>query len=776
MKRHPFQPAWPIALAALAAVLSVSGCAGLRIDQTGDHILTWDARDPAVGTPAAPATVVVQPTIDPNQTAAPVYSTGSDSGCCIRPIRRLLHGPEANTPQPGQPITEPPSDRVTLSPGRVLAPVGTEVVLRAGVCGKEGYFLTNRKIEWMLGQEGAGQFAMIGEQGKMDIGRLPWSRPKKVDNHFAVGYTAPFYTCLRRGTNTPADDVQVKKGEAWITVTSASEGTSYVTAYAPTVENWNTRRARATIYWIDAQWQMPPSAVVAAGQQHRLTTTVTRQSDGAPLAGWIVRYEVADSSAAQLGYAAGQAAEETTDGSGHASVDVTPTDSKPGTTRIRITVVRPEQAGVASSPRLNVGTGEATITWSNTAPGTQPLLPPVAPPSTPTFPPTTPPITPTEPPIGVQPPTGQPRLQLSVQPITQAPVKVGEQMTYRLVFQNTGDAVAKNLNLTVRFDSGLTHPGDTLGKNEIFLKNIGDLSPTDLPLEKSLAFVVKTPGTHWCEMTLSSDGLTPEFDRQSFEAIEDRPPAANITLQTSITLIRQEAGKVVGFRATITNAGTTAAEGLQFFLYADRSLTISRGPSSSEATTDGGFVFNLGRLEPGMQRVLPYELTCQHATQIGRPAEIRAFVRGEGVNVPDRKEVEVDPQLTQPQAGGSSLSVSIASNVNPAKLRSRPILYVTLQNTSQQLLRGVQVRFSISPQLTPLLSVAQVPQGAGGLRQNGAMLELSSAIPEIPPGGEAKIILPCEAVQQGAVGVEVHTAWQGAAVGTSAAATLTIEP
>ena len=42
----------------------------------------------------------------------------------------------------------------------------------------------------------------------------------------------------------------------------ATEGTSHVTVYTPAVGDWNLRRATATIYWVDAQWIFPASAVV----------------------------------------------------------------------------------------------------------------------------------------------------------------------------------------------------------------------------------------------------------------------------------------------------------------------------------------------------------------------------------------------------------------------------------------------------------------------------------------------------------------------------------
>ena len=47
-------------------------------------------------------------------------------------------------------------DRLSITPDRVLAPVGSEVVLRAGICAKEGFLLTDQKVEWLIAPRGCG--------------------------------------------------------------------------------------------------------------------------------------------------------------------------------------------------------------------------------------------------------------------------------------------------------------------------------------------------------------------------------------------------------------------------------------------------------------------------------------------------------------------------------------------------------------------------------------------------------------------------------------------
>jgi hypothetical protein len=257
-------------LAALACVMTCAagGCCALcpRIDPTGEScfICPWNDPQPAVATApvaiaAAPTTVVAPPVgtdsvfPPPAVVAAPAVA-GVPAVATATPASIAL----ANVPQ----------DKVNISPERILAPVGSEVVLKASVCTTEGYTLADQKVEWMLGRNGVGQFVEVSGKGWMHPPLLPWNKPKKVDNYLASGWTSNAPLCVTRGTADPADDVNILRGDAWITVTSPNEGTSHVTAYMPTVESWDQRRANAVIYWVDVQWTFPPPTI-AGGAARR---------------------------------------------------------------------------------------------------------------------------------------------------------------------------------------------------------------------------------------------------------------------------------------------------------------------------------------------------------------------------------------------------------------------------------------------------------------------------------------------------------------------------
>jgi len=253
---------------------------------------------------------------------------------------------------------------VTLAPRLIVAPVGSEVVLLAGVCGRDGYLRTNRRLEWSLAPGGVGHFVAVGRKGLVDWMLGDFNRVGKVDNTFAVGSTSRKYLRLNRGTPAASDDVCVSRGQGWITLTSPIEGTSRVTVYAPEVYGWNTRTRTATVHWVDAQWRFPPPAINPAGTTHTFTTSVMRQTDQTPCQGWLVRYEILDGPAAGFAPDGAQAVEVATDAAGQADAEIFQKQPAPGINRIGIQIFRPAALTGSDGRRYPVGSGTTTKTWS----------------------------------------------------------------------------------------------------------------------------------------------------------------------------------------------------------------------------------------------------------------------------------------------------------------------------------------------------------------------------------------------------------------------------
>ncbi len=187
--------------------------------------------------------------------------------------------------------------QLLLTPTRIVAPVGGEVILLAGVCGKDGYLVTNEPIEWMLSPRSVGEFVEVGDDAKGQrrtsfFGKELGPKVEKLGVDFARGRTSREVGNITRGTATNADDLPIRKGQTWISLTSSSEGISKITALAPDSDVWDQRRQTATIYWEDATWQFPEPQFALSKDSVRLVTRVMRAEGLIPAEGWKVRYRV----------------------------------------------------------------------------------------------------------------------------------------------------------------------------------------------------------------------------------------------------------------------------------------------------------------------------------------------------------------------------------------------------------------------------------------------------------------------------------------------------
>lgn len=275
--------------------------------------------------------------------------------------------------------TPKPIPGMRIMPSRLVAPVNSEVIVLAGLCHEDGYLTTGERIEWSLDNGSVGQFLAPGDRHFPHDLHIIEGGAEKMSPVYAIGQSSRREQTLTRGTQTPVDDVLVRKGQAWITVTAASEGTSHVTAYAPGAKSWAQHRNTATIHWVDAQWQLPAPAVNPPGGRQLLTTTLTRSTDGSPIAGWVVRYEVVSGPAAGFGPDRQPAVEVPSDALGQATVELSQRGSENGVNQINVSIIRPADPAAGIQSRIALGSGITTATWGT---GAVPAVPPTGVPAT----------------------------------------------------------------------------------------------------------------------------------------------------------------------------------------------------------------------------------------------------------------------------------------------------------------------------------------------------------------------------------------------------------
>ncbi|HEX5472737.1 MAG TPA: hypothetical protein VFW73_12675 [Lacipirellulaceae bacterium] len=656
-----------------------TGCAtwqGPRIDPTGEQLFVWPNPTPIVAAPPAPAPGVVSPSpaavgppttapsvsstiVSPspvppgaplpfgNVQAPPVYSDPptppiAPTAAAIPPVAPTPYVPAPVTPSlpaatvsPSVPIEPPVAGQpaaasvppghgfVRLTPDHFVAPVGSEVLLKAGVVGTDGSLTPNQRVEWSVARTGVGQLGDMALHSPIQLFGW-WQAPERTDNWSAVGTTAWLPVTLDANAADPNRTWRVERGETWVTVASGTEGTSQVTAYAPDQPEFN--QATATIYWIDAQWAFPPSAIAEVGKPYILTTSVMRRTNGAPLAGWVVRYTVG--TGGSLGYEGGNSTDVTTDATGRASIEVSPTGTGAGVATVGIAIIRPQSIGPSALPNIELSRSAATITWGAGTVPAAPLAPavssptlsptPLAPPPAVPAPTTTPlnqpaPSLPpsnaasTSPPPQYTPPatpaTGHPRLEISLRATGPEQVAVGEYVEYELTITNRGDGVAQHIEVRDRFDPGLRSPGV---QNTHLIKNanIRDLVPNESQTIK-LPFQVIAPGQQCHDVAVAADGVEPVGQHACVTGLQ---ASLNVKVTAPVSRV---VGETVQFSVAVKNVAASAAANVEIRFQCDTAIDLSV-EQGIQRLPDGSLLVRLDRgLAANEQRVFPFHGQCK---------------------------------------------------------------------------------------------------------------------------------------------------------------------
>lgn len=315
------------------------------------------AQQPGLSVPTFVAPVVPQP--QQRNTIEPAFQQPPVPPPCdarqVKTVKRL-------TPDPYRRLTQGQAGQLIMTPSKIIAPVGSEVVVLAGICGSDGRFLKNQPLQWRLSNDSVGEIIEVGGMQHGTFNRLVPPTAKLVNGQMAYGRTGLKRLVLSRGTPTRDDDIEVASGQTYISVSSPSPGISYVTGLAENAEGWDRRRATTQIHWVDAQWSIPTPISATAGTVTPLTTVLSR-SDGSGVSGWPVRYSIVGGAAAEFAPSGSQSANATSNERGQATVQIRqPVGAfEPGVTQVRVDVVRP---AILGQPEMIVESGITTVTWS----------------------------------------------------------------------------------------------------------------------------------------------------------------------------------------------------------------------------------------------------------------------------------------------------------------------------------------------------------------------------------------------------------------------------
>lgn len=234
-----------------------------------------------------------------------------------------------------------------LGPKTSIALPGSQVILTAGVRDQSGYLRTNQRIDWRISPESVGHFSRIQERDLSNILVFDFVKPKIISDTQAVTTTLRSSAILDRGTPELNDDIQVRRGESWVSVSSPREGVTRISAHAPYLQNTTGQTREAQIFWIDAAVRLPESKVLDFGSRYTLKTSLRRNSDRQPLSRWRVRYEICGNSSAVLGNG-NKMLEVYTDENGEARIEMHQTVSQEEETRVSVQIIHPEDENFSS--------------------------------------------------------------------------------------------------------------------------------------------------------------------------------------------------------------------------------------------------------------------------------------------------------------------------------------------------------------------------------------------------------------------------------------------
>ncbi len=538
---------------------------------------------------------------------------------------------------------------IQLTPLRVVAPVGGEVVLLAGICGEDGYLVKREPLEWMLSPDSVGTFIEVGDDMKSRLISTLRHAPKveKLDVDFARGRTSNGETLITRGTQRVDDDIQLKDGQTWLSISSPSEGVSRVTVLAPESELWDQRRQTATIYWVDAQWEFPQPQIARSGDAINLLTRVTKAENLKPAAGWTVLYTIVDPSVAVFAPPAdpnavkvsGNSARVTVDANGQANVQITAPPGSRGTTPVVIEVIRPAEPS-DNLPEILLGRGQTVVTFSS--PG------------------------------------------LALQSFGPQAGIVGEQLTYSVTLANPGDIDAENVSLSMNIPAGMQFVTTSLQPTrQTPTQLVWDQGVLPAQRQVDVTIVLQAQQTGDYSVMFRSVG-EPRLNAESNVATQIIQPSVDLKFAPAGGVAEAETGSRINFDIDVTNTGRQTLTDLVLMIETDAGLPeAEKGANAVEQ--------RLSMLQPGQT------INSGVAFNIQREGALKARIKIlSGNSVLAEREATVFGTPIKPKRPGVDVSIEFPEAVT---VGSRTRAVITVKNTGETTLTGLSVAINSDPAL-----------------------------------------------------------------------------
>lgn len=678
-------PLWPASTRQLGSLLLC-----LVLIASGCKTLTLPAINPNGGTIfSGQSTTLVSPHGANNGYPAqgPAYQTPPEPKKCMHGVPTAgdgKSGHQCKLCQGGQMTADAARARcgeLLLTPTKLVAPVGGEVILLAGICGKDGLLVTGEPIEWMLSPESVGQIIDVGDdnqsqkqhlfkkhQTKNDIGKL--------DVDFARGRTSTEPGKITRGTSRTDDDLPIRKGQTWLSLSSPSEGVSKVTVMAPSSDAWDKRRQTATIYWVDARWEFPQPQQTQSGQPITLVTKVNKADGIVPAEGWIVRYRSLNPEVARFLPQYGEVFEKYVDRNGNSVVEVVNmlqpnTLSKANASAlIEVEVVRPGQPS-ENMPELPLGRGSVQVTWTSADINLRVTGPEVAVPAQP--------------------------------------------LAYAATLENDGYAQAENVVLTAAVPNGMNiqsvTPQPTRRTGNSMSWDVGSLGP-----RQALDVQIITEATSEMDARVVFEATgAPGIQKNAVVSTLVQKPQVTLSINPDPTNTQVAVGDLASFNMKLTNTGNQTVTDLVVFLEAGAGLVHARDGAREVSRA-------VGYLAPGQSVDLSAQFLAEREGELTVKATARTanqILTGSAATIRALPGTQRVPQV--------ELEMRTSTGANPVAVGTATSVQLLVRNTGPVAVRNMIVTVKYDPALTPTGASA-------GFEPLYANQILRWRLPELPVG------------------------------------------
>lgn len=230
---------------------------------------------------------------------------------------------------------------ITVDPMVDTNPVKTQHTMVATVYDRNGNPLPNQRVEWILARtpNGVGDIVEHDDMNAIVGGQ----KIVKLGNQYSVTYTNNADSVLTFGNDDPKDDIHLTKGQTWLTITSPVEGTTHIIAFCPNIKDASKHKVFALKHWFDAEIGWPEDAVNKVGTPHTFSFKLIKASTGTPLVGYKVRWELLPEGVpAHIGDdPEGTVVDTETNDEGIAEVVLNENEMVEGYNRVKITLMRP---------------------------------------------------------------------------------------------------------------------------------------------------------------------------------------------------------------------------------------------------------------------------------------------------------------------------------------------------------------------------------------------------------------------------------------------------